>query len=250
MLEDFCTKKIDLHAQSGLKLKKIRIRRNKTVKDLSNACNVTEASIRYYESGERQLTEERMRELAAVLGVDESALQDHQLNSVSDILHSLFDLEDAKMLIPVYIPQWDIYTVRITNSLLRDAVKEWALNSKSVSLGEVDQDSYEKWKELYPSEPFHQIPPEEELSPFDSEADPRGLIEDYAYYALVTVLKIRQILTKNTSNLESFIESHADSLVQREYHALMSNALGFIDYELGRMVSQAKITAPPKKESE
>ena len=109
MYKDFYTRKINLSAQSGAKLRKIRLRRNKTVKDISNACNVTEASIRYYESGERQLTEDRMKEIASVLEVDESALQDHQLNSIADIMHILFDLEDAGMLIPVYIPEWDIY---------------------------------------------------------------------------------------------------------------------------------------------
>lgn len=250
MVDDFYIKKTNLHAQSGLKLRKIRIRRHKTVKELSNACNVSEASIRYYESCERQLTDERMKELAAILDVDESALRDHQFNSVSDIIHSLFDLENAQMLLPVYIPEWDIYTVRITNSLLRDAVKEWVINHKSVATGEVDQDSYEKWKELYPSEPFQQIPLEEASLPFASDTDSKDLIEDYAYYALVTVLKIRQILTKNTSELTAFIDACAEPHVKAQYQMMMGNALGFIDNELGKMVEQAKFSAPPKNDGE
>lgn len=186
-----------------------------------------------------------MKEVASYLQVDESALQDHQLNSVSDILHLLFDLEDSDMLIPVYVPEWDIYTVRITNSLLRDAVKEWAQNSKSVALGEIDAEAYNRWRELYPSDPFEPTPEEDDVLPFGNEIAfaTYEQITDYAYYALVTVLKICQILTKNTDELKEFIDMCGDRKVQMQYRCLMNNALGFIDYELGRMIEQAKITS-------
>ena len=78
MFEDFYVRKINLPTQSGVKLRKIRLRKNKTVKDISNACNVTEASIRYYENCERQLTDERLKEIAA--GYEEE--EDDYVNEV------------------------------------------------------------------------------------------------------------------------------------------------------------------------
>ena len=244
MYEDFYVKKINLPAQSGVKLRKIRLRKNKAVKDISVACNVTEASIRYYENCERQLTDERLREIASVLEVDESALQDHQLNSIADIMHLLFDLEDAGMLVPVYIPEWDIFTVRIKNSLLRDAVKEWVNNSKGVTMKEIEQDSYDRWRELFPSESLGQIATEDSVPITDAKSGTRGKIIDFPYYILVTLLQLRQILTKNTKELEEFITINGDAQVNYQYRALIRNSIGLIDTELGRIIEYAKVIEP------
>lgn len=248
MFENFYTKKIDLSAPSGEKLRKIRLLRDKTVKEVANACNVTEASIRYYENCERQLTEERLKEVASVLEVDESALQDHKLNSIADIMHILFDLEDADMLIPVYIPEWDIYTVRIKNSLLRDAIKDWSNNRKSLSIQEITQFSYDLWRDVYPSEPYNQIKhylcsPED-----DAPARKKEKIVDFPYYILVTLLQLRQILTKNTKELEEFIATNGDAKVNYQYSALIRNSLGLIDTELGRIIEYAKVIEPTEAE--
>lgn len=248
MFEDFYVRKINLPTQSGVKLRKMRLRKNKTVKDISNACNVTEASIRYYENCERQLTDERLKEIASVLEVDESALQDHQLNSVADIMHLLFDLEDAGMLIPVYIPEWDIFTVRIKNSVLRDAVKEWANNSKSMTMKEIDKDSYDRWRELFPSESLSQIATNDSTPITDAKPGTRGKITDFPYYILVTLLQLRQILTKNTKELEEFIATNGDAKVNYQYSALIRNSLGLIDTELGRIIEYAKVIEPTEAE--
>lgn len=249
MLDEFYTKKIDLHAQSGYKLRKIRLRRHKSVKEIANACDVSEASIRFYENGSRQLTDDRIKDIASILNVDESALQDHRLNSIADIMHLFYDLEDAEMLIPVHIPEWDMYTVCIKNSLLSDAIKEWVLNYNSTVTEQVDSDSYDKWRELYPSESFQNIPFENTDLPFDFGNEPKDRITDYAYYAMVTVLRLRQILTRDKGEVRAFIEACGTPSVKAKYITTVCAALNIIDRELGRMVEQARITTPINDDS-
>lgn len=175
-------RKNDLHAQSGYKLRKIRLRRHKSVKEIANACDVSEASIRFYENGSRQLTDDRIKDIASILNVDESALQDHRLNSISDIMHLFYDLEDADL-------------------------------------------------------------------PFDFDIEPKDRITDYAYYAMVTVLRLRQILTRDNGEVRAFIDACGTPSVKAKFITTMSEALHVIDRELGRMVEQARITAPINDDS-
>ena len=148
------------------------------------------------------------------------------------------------MLIPVYIPEWDIFTVRIKNSVLRDAVKEWANNSKSMTMKEIDKDSYDRWRELFPSESLSQIATNDSTPITDAKPGTRGKITDFPYYILVTLLQLRQILTKNTKELEEFIATNGDAKVNYQYSALIRNSLGLIDTELGRIIEYAKVIEP------
>lgn len=54
----------------GEKIKKIRIKRNLTQKQLGDMCGISEGMIRHYETNNRNPKQERLNTIALALGVD------------------------------------------------------------------------------------------------------------------------------------------------------------------------------------
>lgn len=61
---------------TGERLRSIRVHRGLTQKELAKAANISEISVRKYESGERQPKHETVHQLAKVLDVNESWLKE------------------------------------------------------------------------------------------------------------------------------------------------------------------------------
>ena len=109
---------------------------------------------------------------------------------------------------------------------------------------EITPDAYNLWKLLFPSEAHNKADQNECQPAADTKVNSRGRIVDFPYYILVTLLQLRQILTKNTKELEEFIITYGDRKVTRQYDALINNSLGMIDTELGRIIEYAKVIEP------
>ncbi len=83
----------------GSKIKTIRVLRGMTQKELGKQVGFSIATadvrIRQYESNKMVPKEEKLNEIANALGVDASALKDHDIYSDLDLMQILFELEDT-----------------------------------------------------------------------------------------------------------------------------------------------------------
>ena len=86
---------------SGQKLKKLRLLRDLTQKELAIKAGLTDAAIRNYELGNRSPTKEQMQKIAQALDCDISALTDHEPNSINEFIHIIFDYEKEIKLRPL-----------------------------------------------------------------------------------------------------------------------------------------------------
>ena len=78
---------------SGEKLKKLRLMRNLTQKELAIKSGLTDAAIRNYELGNRSPSKEQLQKISEALDCDISALINHEPNSIFEIMHIIFDYE-------------------------------------------------------------------------------------------------------------------------------------------------------------
>ena len=78
---------------SGEKLKKLRLMRTLTQKELATKSGLTDAAIRNYELGNRSPSKEQLQKISETLDCDISALINHEPNSIFEIMHIIFDYE-------------------------------------------------------------------------------------------------------------------------------------------------------------
>jgi len=82
----------------GQNIKRIRILRGMTQKELGLKIglpfNSADVRIRQYESEKMVPKKDKLEAIANALKVDTSALKDHHINSDSDIMHALFEMEN------------------------------------------------------------------------------------------------------------------------------------------------------------
>ena len=133
---------------SGQKLKKLRLLRELTQKELAIKAGLTDAAIRNYELGNRSPTKEQMQKIAQALDCDISALTDHEPNSIHEFIHIIFDYEKEMKLRPL---------IDGTNSALlshdmnfNDFLIEWDEMRKKHYNGEISDEEFEDWKLSYP----------------------------------------------------------------------------------------------------
>ena len=133
---------------SGQKLKKLRLLRDLTQKELAIKAGLTDAAIRNYELGNRSPTIEQMRKIAQALDCDISALTDHEPNSIHEFIHIIFDYEKEMKFRPLID--------EATSSLLsqdmnfNDFLVEWDEMRKKHYNGEITDEEFEDWKLSYP----------------------------------------------------------------------------------------------------
>ncbi|MCT7736427.1 MAG: helix-turn-helix domain-containing protein [Lactobacillus iners] len=78
---------------SGEKLKKLRLMRNLTQKELAIKYGLTDAAIRNYELENRSPSKEQLQKISEKFDCDISALINHEPNSIFEIMHIIFDYE-------------------------------------------------------------------------------------------------------------------------------------------------------------
>ena len=136
MLERYFAKKTHLNHSSGEKIRVIRKRKGISSDELAERCHVTGASIRNYEGNVREVSEDMLVKLAELLAVDVSALYNRNISSVSDILHTLFDLERDGYVLPDLTDDNRSIILR-TNSFLDSALNEWRNKHELLVSGEL-----------------------------------------------------------------------------------------------------------------
>lgn len=133
---------------SGGKLKKLRLMRNLTQKELAIKSGLTDAAIRNYELGNRSPSKEQLQKISEALNCDISALIDHEPNSIFEIMHIIFDYEKEMKLRPLIDESSSALLSHDMN--FNDFLVEWDEMRKKHYNDEITDEEFEDWKLSYP----------------------------------------------------------------------------------------------------
>ncbi|MSS43395.1 helix-turn-helix transcriptional regulator [Anaerosalibacter bizertensis] len=133
---------------SGEKLKKLRLLRELTQKELAIKSDLTDSAIRNYELGYRSPNKKQLLKIAEALECDVSALIDHTPISVFEFMQILFDYEDDLKIKPL-IEESSIGLISHDENF-NDFLVEWDEMRKKHYNEEITDDEFEDWKLSYP----------------------------------------------------------------------------------------------------
>ena len=78
----------------GKSIRKIRMRRNMTQRELANAAGLGESAFRSYELGERSPKQNTLERIAETLDVAPACFDTYGIERYDELVHALFLLED------------------------------------------------------------------------------------------------------------------------------------------------------------
>lgn len=153
------SKKIREDQSNGDKIRCIRKRKEITIKHLAEECGVSSKAIQHYEAGDRHVNSDKLNLIAKILKVNPAALYEYPFESISDVMHILFDLERSGFIaLAECEPNQDCGTqaaqvnIQITNEVLRDAVNAWYERQELWKAEQVSDTDYRNWQDAFPSE--------------------------------------------------------------------------------------------------
>ena len=133
----------------GEKIKKFRIKKNLTQKQLAYLAGLSEPAIRNYELGNRTPSEKHIERIAWALGVSPFAISDPDIESYIGVMHTLFALEEkygAKLVCEL----GDTYITFPPGSDLRSRISDWGKAYTKLQDGSMTKEEYAEWKDIYP----------------------------------------------------------------------------------------------------
>ncbi|MDF1618609.1 helix-turn-helix domain-containing protein [Petrocella sp. FN5] len=143
----------------GDKIKKIRVKRDMTQKDLGLAIGFNErtADVRMaqYESGTRVPKEAVIVKIAEVLKVNADYLMAPAIDKTEEIIHALIyldELNQLKMEAEDYTtPEgMDLKRIKLSLTYLDNYLEEWYDKKRELENDEITQDEYYDWKVNWP----------------------------------------------------------------------------------------------------
>lgn len=136
----------------GDKIKKIRLVRGMTQKELGEKVGLTDVRIRQYELNNRTPKEEMLRKIAEVLEVNYYALCEPKWSSMEELVFALFELEEENWLRLQLLPntledeQQKEVGIVFEKEKLKKFLKEWFIRKDELQKGEIEEKEYEEWK--------------------------------------------------------------------------------------------------------
>ncbi len=156
-MDDY-SKKIHENQSNGDKVRAIRKRKGMTIKSLAESCMVSSKTIQHYENGERHVNNEMLNLIAEKLQVNPAALYEYPFESISDVMHILFDLERSGLItLAECEPNQDCGTqaaqvnIQITNEILQVAVNAWYRMQEHWKTHRLSDADYHNWQDAFPS---------------------------------------------------------------------------------------------------
>ena len=118
-----------------------------TQREASEKSFVTESAYRSYELGYRMPSETQVKLMAKALGVKPEAFADCKTRTHSEVIHLLFQLEDAHGLEPVK----DEAAIRAVKpgSAIKLVLIDWGKKRAELDAGKITREEYEDWKDSY-----------------------------------------------------------------------------------------------------
>ncbi len=244
MFEWLFSKKSHENRSTGSKMREIRLRKGISSSDLGAKCKITDSAVRHYEGDLRSPKEDKLQEIANALGVDVSALYDRKIESISDIMHILFEIEANGYIVPTEFPT-DSFNkpkglgVRTTNEVLSEAMEKWLEKRVLWETEQISDDDYRNWQDAFPQEYEVEVHPEDKSYPEQST------IFDYRVHILDFLKKLRIVMMYDTEQVEYTIEKDRAKNTADTFRILKMNLFTWLDREIDRMEQEPLIANAP-----
>ncbi len=141
---------------TGEKIKKIRLVRGMTQKELGEKVGLTDVRIRQYELNNRTPKEDLLRKIAEVLEVNYYALCEPRWSSMEELVFALFELEEEGLLGLQYISSslenasqdslQEQVAITFKEEKMHWFLKEWLMRKQELQAGKICEEEYEEWK--------------------------------------------------------------------------------------------------------
>ncbi|MBR3385325.1 MAG: helix-turn-helix transcriptional regulator [Atopobiaceae bacterium] len=133
----------------GKRIRDLRQRRGLTQRELAELSGLSESALRSYELGDRFPKERHLDRIARALRVRPEVFEDHDITTVDQVIHALFNLEEQFGLVPNGEGEPAGLTVEMTSVDLAKALRDWGRRREQLDVGEMTSDEYRDWKDAY-----------------------------------------------------------------------------------------------------
>lgn len=137
----------------GEKIKIARLMRKITQKELALLIDLPDVRIRQYETNIRTPKEKQLQEIAGALGVPIEFFKNHSIDSILDIMHVLFEL-DNNIGINISSNNDSIhpsFSISFNNTSLNNYIGEWKKIKDRVKNSSELEDYYKEWIITFPN---------------------------------------------------------------------------------------------------
>lgn len=137
---------------TGEKIKKIRLVRGMTQKELGEKVGLTDVRIRQYELNNRTPKEDLLRKIAEVLEVNYYVLCEPRWSSMEELVFALFEMEEQNRLRLQLLTdnsengQQKEVGIVFEEEKLQEFLKEWLIKKEKLQEGKMEEKEYEEWK--------------------------------------------------------------------------------------------------------
>lgn len=240
MFEWLFSKKTRKNQSTGEKIRLIRTRKKMTTLDVASKCTFKDAAIRHYENGIRDPKDEQLQELANALGVDVTALYDRKIESISDIMHILFEIEADGYVVPTKFSvnpnsSRTAYGVRTLNEVLNEGIEKWCEKRELWETEQITDDEYRNWQDAFPQEYEVEVHPERKTAP------PDGVISDYRLHALNALQRLRAIMMYDIEQVDYTIEQDQAAKTVDTFKTLKLNLLHNLEDEIATLSQEPAV---------
>lgn len=127
----------------GKSIRKIRMRRNMTQRELANAIDgISESALRSYELGERCPKKNTLERIAKALDVAPACFDTYGIEHYHELMHALFLLEDRLGIEPCADG-----SIRFTDEAILSCVCTWRDWKEFLEEGKITREEYEDRKD-------------------------------------------------------------------------------------------------------
>ncbi|NCD01993.1 MAG: helix-turn-helix domain-containing protein [Clostridia bacterium] len=139
----------------GEKIKKYRLEKNLSQKQVAIRAGMSEPAIRNYELGNRTPSDKQIEKIALALDVSPFALSNPNLDSYVGVMHALFYLEDEYGLVPDEIDGQFCLKFKDRFSTASSNLESWYKEYRNMQEASPDKAEevhayYNEWKQSYP----------------------------------------------------------------------------------------------------
>lgn len=129
----------------GKSIRKIRMRRNMTQRELANAIDgISESALRSYELGERRPKPDTLQRIAKALDVAPACFDTYGIEHYDELMHALFLSEEAFGIKPCADG-----SIRFTDETIQSCVCTWWSWKELLKEGKITREEYENRKDSF-----------------------------------------------------------------------------------------------------
>ena len=186
---------------TGIKIRKIRTQKKISASELGEVAGVNETAIRNYETGYRQVSDDKLILIAQRLGVPVETLVDRQINNYADVIHTLFELSEKYEFLPIELPQEPKYAIQTKDTVILQAMQNWFDKRRQWETGTITQTELQEWMDAFPL--------------FCKEEEPVE-IKESVYSDFERIIRLKSTLESVDMIVESKVEEISTSLEKKD----------------------------------